>query len=125
MTNNIIGCLEGSSFLCLEANYDPEVLKCSKYPYILKTRIAGPNGHLSNSLAGKTISHLINCGLETVTLGHLSKENNFPELALNTVYEELSVSNYSKDDVSISVAKRDMPSGFFDIEHLTMNLEVS
>lgn len=43
MTNNIISNLEGSSFLCLEANYDPEVLKCSKYPYLLKTRIAGPN----------------------------------------------------------------------------------
>ena len=31
--------------------FDPEVLKCSKYPYFLKTRIAGPNGHLSNNLA--------------------------------------------------------------------------
>ncbi len=51
MTNNIISCLEASSFLCLESNYDPEVLKCSKYPYVLKTRIAGPNGHLSNNLA--------------------------------------------------------------------------
>ena len=40
----------------LEANYEPEVLKCSRYPYLLKTRIAGPNGHLSNQLAGKTIA---------------------------------------------------------------------
>ena len=54
---------------------------------------------------GKTIAHLVSCGLETVTLGHLSKENNFPELALNTVYEELAISNYSKNDVCISVAK--------------------
>lgn len=43
MTNNIISHLEGSSFLFLEANYDPEVLKCSKYPYVLKSRISGPN----------------------------------------------------------------------------------
>lgn len=43
MTNNIMESLEGSSFLMLEANYDPEVLKCSRYPYLLKTRIAGPN----------------------------------------------------------------------------------
>lgn len=115
MTNSIMEALEGSSFLMLEANYDPEVLKCSRYPYILKTRIAGPKGHLSNNLAGKTIAHLINCGLENVTLGHLSKENNFPELAYNTVLEELAISNYSKDAVGLSVANRDMPSEIIQI----------
>lgn len=115
MTSGIMDSLEGSKFLCLEANYDPEVLKCSRYPYLLKTRIAGPNGHLSNNLAGKTIAHLINCGLENVTLGHLSKENNFPELAYNTVLEELSMSNYSKDSVVLSVANRDCPSNIVEI----------
>lgn len=45
--------LIGSSFLLLEANYDPNILKCSKYPYPLKQRIAGPNGHLSNEAARK------------------------------------------------------------------------
>lgn len=115
MTNNIMSCLEGSKFLMLEANYDPEVLKCSRYPYLLKTRIAGPNGHLSNNLAGKTISHLINCGLETAILGHLSKENNFPELAYNTVIEELAMSNYSKDSIGLHVASRDCPSDVLEI----------
>lgn len=115
MTNKIMDCLEGSSFLMLEANYDPEVLKCSKYPYLLKTRIAGPNGHLSNNLAGKTIANLINSGLENVILGHLSKENNFPELAYNTVLEELYMNNYDKDSVSLSVANRDMPSEMIEI----------
>lgn len=116
MTTNVIDCLEGSSFLMLEANYDPEILKCSRYPYLLKTRIAGPNGHLSNNLAGKTIAHLINCGLENVTLGHLSKENNFPELAYNTVLEELMQNNYDKNSVNISVAKRDMPSNIILVD---------
>lgn len=117
MTNNIIENLEGSSFLCLEANYDPEVLKCSRYPYLLKTRIAGPNGHLSNNLAGQAIAHLINCGLENVTLGHLSRENNFPELAYNTVLEELAVKDYSKDSICLSVANRDKPSDIIEISH--------
>lgn len=67
---------------------------------------------------------MINCGLENVTLGHLSKENNFPELALNTVYEELAISNYSKNDVLISVAKRDMPSEVFTINHSYINSNV-
>lgn len=110
MTTKIIDCLENSKFLMLEANYDPEVLKCSRYPYLLKTRIAGPNGHLSNNLAGKTISHLINSGLETVMLGHLSKENNFPELAYSTVVEELAINNYSADTLDLSVASRFNPS---------------
>lgn len=122
MTTNIMDSLEGSSFLCLEANYDPEVLKCSNYPYLLKTRIAGPNGHLSNNLAGKTIAHLINCGLKNVTLGHLSKENNFPELAYNTVIEELAISNYSKDSVGLSVANRDQPSEVFEISPLLVQI---
>ena len=75
--------------MLLEANYEPEILKCSSYPYLLKERIKGPNGHLSNSDAGKTISYLMNYGLNNVMLGHLSKENNFPELAYKTVVEEL------------------------------------
>ena len=89
MDNVILENLKGSSFILLESNYDPEILKVSKYPYILKQRIAGPNGHLSNSTAGKTIGCLIQNDLKTVMLGHLSKENNFPELAYQTVVEEL------------------------------------
>lgn len=58
----------GSKFILLEANYDPDVLKYSKYPYLLKQRIASENGHLSNNIAGKTIANLINTGLETVML---------------------------------------------------------
>lgn len=117
MTNSIMDNLEGSSFLMLEANYDPEVLKCSRYPYLLKTRIAGPNGHLSNNLAGQAISHLINCGLKSVTLGHLSRENNFPELAYNTVTEELAVNGFNKDDILIDVASFEHPCDVITIEN--------
>ena len=77
MTNGILKNLEDSIFVLLEANYDPEVLKFSHYPYILKTRIASPTGHLSNETAGKTISHLMKSGLKQALLGHLSKESNF------------------------------------------------
>lgn len=115
MTTSIIDCLENSKFLMLEANYDPEVLKCSKYPYLLKTRISGPNGHLSNNLAGKTICHLINSGLKNVMLGHLSKENNFPELAYSTVLEELAINNYDENVIGLSVASRDVPGELLNV----------
>lgn len=59
MDNRLISELYDSSFVFLESNYDPEILKVSKYPFPLKKRISGPHGHLSNSTAGKTISNLL------------------------------------------------------------------
>lgn len=68
MDDKLIANLKESSFVLLESNYDPEILKCSKYPFILKQRIAGPNGHLSNSTAGKTIAELVKYDLKEVML---------------------------------------------------------
>lgn len=115
ISNDIIKHLEKSCFLMLESNYDLNVLKYSSYPYLLKKRISGPNGHLENCIAGKTISHLIPTGLEKALLIHLSKENNFPELAKKTVIEELQKQNYLENSVTIEVAPRDLPSKFFQI----------
>ena len=91
----------------LEANYDPEILRCSSYPFTLKSRIAGPIGHLPNEMAGKTISHLLKSGLKNAMLGHLSKESNFPELAYQTVVDELISNNYNENTINLSVASRD------------------
>ena len=88
MSADIIKNLENSSFLMLEANYDSNVLKYSTYPYMLKKRIAGPNGHL---------------------------ENNFPELAYKTVVEELQKQNLSENCISLNVAPRDLPSNLFQV----------
>ena len=109
MTNGVLKNLEDSIFVLLESNYDPEVLKFSRYPYILKSRIAGPTGHLSNESAGKTISHLLNSGLQQAMLGHLSKESNFPELAYQTVIDELLSNNCNTESINLSVASRDLP----------------
>ena len=106
MTASIARKLEDSSFILLESNYDPQTLKCSPYPYTLKQRIAGPNGHLPNIDAGKTISYLMNSGLKEVMLGHLSKENNFPELAYQTVVNELISANKDSSKIKISIADR-------------------
>lgn len=106
ITNSILKELEESLFIMLEANYDPNVLKCSTYPFNLKTRIAGSTGHLSNEMAGKTISYLIKSGLKNAMLGHLSKESNFPELAYKTVVDELLENNYNENSLLLSVASR-------------------
>lgn len=109
MDNNILKHIDGSNFILLEANYDPEVLKCSRYPFSLKSRIAGPTGHLSNKVAGQTINYLIKSGLKSAILGHLSKESNFPELAYQTVIDELMSNGTNLDNFSLSVASRDIP----------------
>jgi len=111
MNNEIISELYSSSFVFLEANYDTEILRFSKYPYPLKQRISGPHGHLSNNTAGKTVSNLLfKNDLKEVMLGHLSKENNFPELAYQTVANELIENNNDINEIKLSVANRYEPS---------------
>ena len=99
----------------MESNYDPDILKYSKYPYQLKQRIAGPDGHLSNYNSGDLVSKLMKTGLSSVMLGHLSKENNFPELAYKTVVEEIIINHHDENDIKVGIAKRDGPSGLIDI----------
>lgn len=115
MNDNILSELKESSFILLESNYDPEILKVSKYPFRLKTRISGPKGHLSNETAGKTISLLMKNNLKEVMLGHLSKENNFPELAYQTVAEELMNSNNDINSIKLSIASRFNPTKIINL----------
>ena len=61
-------------------------------------------------MAGKTISYLLQSGLTSVMLGHLSKENNFPELAYKTVVEELLMNRFDENSLSLTVATRNNPS---------------
>ena len=116
MTKTIVDKLEGSKFILLESNYDTEVLICCAYPFKLKSRIASENGHLSNTMAGKTITYLTKNGnLKTAMLGHLSKESNFPALAYQTVVDELISNNANNDSLSLSVASRDCPGNLITL----------
>lgn len=110
ITTSILDNIKNSNFLLLEANYEPDVLKCSSYPFHLKERIASPVGHLSNIEAGKTINYLADFGVKNIMLGHLSKENNFPELAYKSVLEQIE-----NKDLNLSVANRFEPSEFFNV----------
>ena len=110
MTNSILDNIKNSNFLLLEANYEPDVLKCSSYPFHLKERIASPIGHLSNVEAGKTINYLADFGVKNIMLGHLSNENNFPELAYKSVLEQIE-----DKELNINVASRFKPSNLFDV----------
>ena len=68
--NKLLKNLNESSFVLLESNYEPDILKSSKYPYLLKHRILGPEGHLSNEDASTVIKTLVKNGLQNIMLGH-------------------------------------------------------
>ena len=105
----IIGHLQNLDALLLEANHDIRMLQVGKYPYYLKQRILGDRGHLSNENAGRLLCRLLHDNLKAVFLGHLSRENNYEELAYETVCSEVTLGDnpYKSRDFLIQVAKRD------------------
>ena len=105
----IIGHLQNLDALLLEANHDIRMLQVGKYPYYLKQRILGDRGHLSNENAGRLLCRLLHDNLKAVFLGHLSRENNYEELAYETVCSEVTLGDnpYKSRDFRIQVAKRD------------------
>lgn len=93
----LIEGLKDSDALLLEANHDIRMLQVGPYPYSTKQRILGKRGHLSNESSGKLLMSVLNSHIKAVLLGHLSAENNLPELAYETVKSELIDNPYTKD----------------------------
>ena len=104
----------GADAVLLEANYDPDMLTAGSYPFELKKRILSRKGHLSNDDAGAVAAKLVQSGAKQIILGHLSKENNFPELALRTVELILRQNGIDPEsDLDLRVALRDETTGLF------------
>ena len=112
-----VECLRNLDLLYLEANHDVHMLQVGPYPYYLKQRILGERGHLSNESAGKLLSRLLHDNMQAIVLGHLSKENNLPELAYESVRVEVTMSDteYSGNDFPLYVAKRDVVSEVIEV----------
>ncbi len=103
-----VGRLQGCDALLLEANHDVRMLQTGPYPYYLKSRILGDKGHLSNDKSSELLCRLLHDQIKGVFLGHLSKENNMPELAFETVRVgiEMADNQYHGNDFNIMVAER-------------------
>ncbi len=107
--------------LILEANHEVNVLKVGPYPYALKQRILGKQGHLSNEAAGSVLTQVLRVERgrkkPQVLLAHLSHENNTPEQALLTVRNVLFEETYMVgQDLELAVASRTEPSPVFRVE---------
>ncbi|MGD1072312.1 MAG: MBL fold metallo-hydrolase [Bryobacteraceae bacterium] len=66
--------------LLLESNHDLDMLKVGPYPWSVKQRVMGRNGHLSNAVTCDFVENDLDGGVQTLILGHLSEHNNHPEI---------------------------------------------
>lgn len=90
VTPEVDKALEGCRLVLLEANYDENMLRTGGYPLYLKERILSPLGHLSNDMCAETADSLIRRGTTHILLGHLSQDNNRPDIADRTVEAGMS-----------------------------------
>ena len=107
----IVEKLKGSDILFIEANHDINMLQVAPYPYYLKRRILSNRGHLSNERSGQLLCDIMTENTREVFLGHLSKDNNYSELAYETVKISLLENGMVPEEFHMQVAKRDMVSG--------------
>lgn len=78
---NVKMALWGVDVLLLESNHDLEMLKDGPYPWSVKQRVLSRVGHLSNAACAEFLMRDYDGGAHTIVLGHLSEQNNLPELA--------------------------------------------
>ena len=111
VTDEALDLLPGVDFVILESNHDVESLCSGPYPYYLKQRILGARGHLSNAAAGAFARRLAEGGTRQFVLAHLSRENNTPERARQTLERALAGL-----DAAVTVAPRSELSGPYTAE---------
>lgn len=117
VTEEAADILPGVGLAVLEANHDVETLRSGPYPYYLKQRILGYEGHLSNEDAARFAVTLAEAGASELVLAHLSKENNTPAMARNAVEIALSAARLAP---CLSVAPRDCLSKAYMISRRTV-----
>ena len=74
----------GCSLIYIESNHDKKMLMNCQYPYIIKKRISGDNGHLSNEQASQIILDFARRGTKYFVLSHISENSNTLETAFLT-----------------------------------------
>ncbi len=111
---SVVDSICGSDIVLLEANHDLAMLQNGRYPAALKRRILGQFGHLSNDSSAQIAVRLLRSGTRAILLGHLSEENNLPDLAYAAVKGALTGAGARLErDIRLAVANRYELSGMF------------
>lgn len=96
VSEKVLGKIIDSDVLVLESNHDVEMLRAGAYPWNIKRRILSDVGHLSNEMAGETLTKIVQSGrVRRVYLAHLSRDCNLMDLAKLTVESVVEENGYS------------------------------
>lgn len=116
INNEMISKIKDSDLYLLESNHDLFMLREGLYPWHLKRRIMSEEGHLSNDDAGRILGDVLNENGEVVLLAHLSKDNNVPELAFDTVRKSLIDQGLDVDKyINLGLSHRNKATEVFEI----------
>lgn len=119
LTPEVLKVLKEAQYLLIESNHDLAMLQGGRYPWYLKKRVMSELGHLSNGAAAAGVEFLVKHGRVAeggVLLGHLSQENNLPELALETVCARLSQAGIRPgQDLAVDLAWRDRRTPLYKV----------
>lgn len=105
VTDEIKARLCGCKSAIIESNHDKFMLVAGKYPEFLKHRILSDRGHLANEDSAELCLHLAKNGTSSITLAHLSRENNSPMIAHQVTRAHLDKNDFC--EVALNVAMPD------------------
>ncbi len=102
VTDEIQSALLGCSFAVIESNHDIGMLKSGPYPYFLKQRILSSGGHLCNEDCAALAVSLAGSGVRSITLAHLSRENNTPDKAFEVTRRALDTNGFRSVNLNVA-----------------------
>jgi phosphoribosyl 1,2-cyclic phosphodiesterase len=109
--------IKAANLLVIESNYDEQMLMSGKYPHFLKARILSDHGHLGNHQTASFMAENISDDLTDICLAHLSKNNNTPEKALQTMAQTISDHGIKLNGIPrITVLNRNKPTSIISFK---------
>jgi len=102
--------LRGCHVLMLESNHDDGMLLNGPYPWHLKQRVSGREGHLSNAEAAALLREVVDDACQAVVLAHLSEKNNRPALARDCAARALAGAGRHRVAMRVAAGRRATPA---------------
>jgi phosphoribosyl 1,2-cyclic phosphodiesterase len=116
VSDTVMSALSSCELVMLESNHDVGMLQNGRYPYFLKKRILSDRGHLSNDGCAEVLPSLVECGARHLVLAHLSRDNNLPELAVETSRCALQLAGARENvDYTLEAAPRMGPGRLYEL----------